>query len=56
VTKINLTPLTPLENKIPLPADAHTEVTKWWNALQRDLTKPIEIKITPPATTPPPTP
>jgi hypothetical protein len=29
-----------LTNKMPLPAGAHSEVTNWWNALQRSLEGP----------------
>jgi len=35
--KFNGSP-TDIENKMPLPAGAHSEVTTWWNTLMRDLT------------------
>ena len=31
---------TDIANKMPLPAGAHSEVTNWWNALQRSLEGP----------------
>jgi len=30
---------TDIANKMPLPAGAHGEVTNWWNALLRNLTR-----------------